>query len=156
MSQRTQQGIFSGKLSEFEHSSADIVKARRTAFLARFIVLREGRRSRAHREIELMDWSELTTAEKLAERFREAFVSNGDKLVPVDRDIRRALAHSDRVLAYLVPEYVQRASNDFVHALKDYEESNALLFEEGDEQPKSIGWRLVAELHRELASRKGH
>ena len=156
MSERIQQGVFSGRLREFENSSVDIVKARRTAFLARFIVLREGRRSRAHRDIELMDWSDLVTAEKLAKRFHDAFVSNGGKLIPVDRDIRRALAHSDRVLSYLVPEYVQRSSNSFLSALKDYEESNALLFEDGDEQPKSIGWRLVSELERELASKKGH
>ena len=66
--------------------------AQRTAFVARFIVLREGRRSRAHRKIEEMIWSNETTVEALYEMFRAAFINNGDKLEPVDRDLNRALA----------------------------------------------------------------
>ena len=39
-----------------------LVRARRTAFVARFIVLRESKRTRAHRVIETMEWADQTTA----------------------------------------------------------------------------------------------
>lgn len=124
-----------------------IVQARRTAFVARFIVLREAKRTRAHRVIEMMEWDALTTAEDLADRFREAFVANGDNMMPVDRDIRRALAHASRSLNHFIREYAERGTRDFIEALFDYERSNALLFGE-DEQPKPGGWRLPQELER--------
>ena len=66
----------------------------RTAFISRFIVLREARRTKAHRLIENMIWQEQATAEDLYDRFREAFIQNGDKLEPVDRDLSRALKHA--------------------------------------------------------------
>jgi len=124
-----------------------IIRARRAAFVARFIVLREGKRTRAHRAIEMMAWEEFTTVEELAHRFREAFVENGDNMTPVDRDLRRALAHSFRSLKYFVAEYAQRASIDFIGALEDYGRSNELLFG-GEEQPRSGGWRLPLELRK--------
>ena len=37
-------------------SEADQIEARRTAFVARFIVLRESKRTKAHRVIEMMEW----------------------------------------------------------------------------------------------------
>ncbi len=115
----------------------------RTAFVARFIVLREGRRTRAHRVIETMCWSNDTTAEDLAQRFRQAFIDNGDKLFPVERDIRRALEHAHTSAEYFIQQYVGRASLSFLESLDDYERSNRLLF--GDEEvavPRSGGWRL--------------
>jgi hypothetical protein len=124
-----------------------IIRARRAAFVARFIVLREGKRTRAHRTIEMMEWEDLTTVEELAHRFREAFVENGDNMTPVDRDLRRALAHSFRSLKYFVAEYAQRATTDFIGALEDYGCSNELLFG-GEEQPRSGGWRLPLELRK--------
>jgi len=125
-----------------------LIQARRTAFVARFIVLRESRRTRAHRVIEKMSWSAETTAEELAERFRRAFVENGDNMIPVQRDIRRALAHAERSLKHFIEEYVARATESFVDSLCDYERSNKLLF--GDEEnPKTGGWRLIQELIRE-------
>ena len=117
--------------------------AKRTAFVARFIVLREGRRSRAHRLIENLEWSEETTAEELSKRFREAFQSNGDKLQPVDRDIKRALEHAEYSADYFTDQYIERQSLSFHQALSDYERSNRLLF--GDSQkelPRSGGWRI--------------
>ncbi len=140
------------EIIETEHSGLQemekaILRARRTAFVARFIVLREGKRTRAHRVIELMDWEDLTTVEELAERFRQAFVDNGDNMVPVDRDIRRAMAHSHRSLKFFVSEYSLRSTRSFVEALVDYERSNQLLFGV-DEQPKPGGWRLPHELKR--------
>ena len=121
------------------------VAARRTAFVARFIVLRESKRSRAHRIIELMTWDSSTSAEELAQRFRDEFVKNGDNMGPVDRDVKRALAHSSRSLNHFIREYSSRATLSFIDALFDYEKSNALLFG-GDEQPRTGGWRLPSEL----------
>lgn len=126
---------------------AALLKARRTAFVARFIVLRESKRTRAHRVIELMEWSDTTTAEELAQLFREVFVQNGDNMVPVERDIRRALGHASRSLNHFVREYSTRATLNFIDALFDYERSNALLFGSED-QPKPGGWRLPKELIR--------
>jgi hypothetical protein len=122
-----------------------LVEARRTAFVARFIVLREGKRTKAHRKIELMQWTSETTAEELAESFRQVFIENGDNLHPVDRDLRRALSHSNRSLKHFVQEYASRATTDFIDALHDYDRSNALLFGD-DEYPRQGGWRLPIEL----------
>ena len=125
-----------------------VVKARRTAFVARFIVLREARRTRAHRKIEKMGWNENTTAEEPAEQFRQAFIENGDNMVPVNRDIRRALAHAERSINHFIGEYATRSTANFIDALCDYERSNNLLFGDG-EHPKAGGWRLIQELRRE-------
>lgn len=131
--------------SGLTESDKQIIRARRTAFVARFIVLRESKRTRAHRVIEMMGWEDLTTVEELYERFRNAFVENGDNMVPVDRDLRRALAHSQRSLKFFVTEYSLRSTNSFIESLYDYERSNSLLFG-ADEQPKPGGWRLPKEL----------
>ena len=128
-----------------------VVEARRTAFVARFIVLREARRTRAHRKIEQLAWAKETSAEELAEEFRRAFKENGDNMVPVNRDIRRALAHADRSINHFIGEYASRATLNFIDALMDYERSNKLLFGE-DEQPKTGGWRWIQELMRERRS----
>lgn len=124
-----------------------IIRARRAAFVARFIVLREGKRTRAHRVIEMMQWEDLTSVEDLAHRFRQAFLDNGDNMVPVDRDLRRALAHSYRSLKFFISEYAHRATVDFIGALEDYGRSNELLFG-AEEQPRSGGWRLPHELRK--------
>jgi len=122
-----------------------LVKARRTAFVARFIVLREAKRTKAHRIIELMSWEDAASAEDLCARFRQVFVDNGDNMQPVDRDLRRALSHASRSLNYFISEYSSRSTANFIDALIDYERSNSLLFG-SDEQPKPGGWRLPREL----------
>lgn len=115
----------------------------RTAFVARFIVLREGRRSRAHRLIETMTWNDATTAEELYSRFRQAFLDNGDKLQPVDRDLRRALEHARCSVGHFINQYVGRSTKSFVEALEDYERSNKLLFgDDEQEAPRSGGWKV--------------
>ncbi len=124
-----------------------MIAARRTAFVARFIVLREAKRTRAHRIIEMMEWKPDTTAEELYELFRNVFVENGDNMMPVDRDLRRALAHSARSLNHFLSEYSVRSTMNFIDALFDYERSNQLLFGD-DEQPKPGGWRLPQELKK--------
>jgi len=117
--------------------------ALRTAFISRFIVLREGRRSRAHRVIEDFVWDDQTTAEELAGRLLRAFEENGDKLTPVKRDIKRALDHAKYSVDYFVEQYLGRSNCSFVEALEDYEKSNRLLFgDDPDSLPRNGGWRL--------------
>lgn len=130
------------------------IQARRTAFVARFIVLREAKRSRAHRMIETLAWSPSTTAEELAAQIRKVFVENGDSMGPVDRDLRRALAHSSRSLNFFIAEYASRSTTNFIDALFDYERSNTLLFG-NDEQPKPGGWRLPRELLKQMNGKSG-
>ena len=125
-----------------------LVRARRTAFVARFIVLRESKRTRAHRVIELMEWEDSTSPEQLAEMFRKVFRENGDNMMPVERDLRRAIAHSSRSINFFVREYAARATVNFIDSLFDYERSNSLLFG-ADDQPKPGGWRLPKELLRQ-------
>lgn len=134
-------------LTNQEVAAQALCSARRTAFVARFIVLREAKRTRSHRVIEGMEWAENTSAEELYERFRQVFIENGDNMGPVDRDLRRALAHASRSLQHFVREYQARATVNFVDALFDYERSNHLLFGD-DDQPKPGGWRLAQELRK--------
>lgn len=124
-----------------------MIRARRTAFISRFIVLREARRSRAHRKIELMQWEDHETAEGMAERFRRVFQNNGDNMENVDKDIRKALAHADRSINHFLWEYNERSVLNFIDALFDYERSNKLLFGD-DEVPKQGGWGLPEELKK--------
>ena len=126
-----------------------VVRARRTAFVARFIVLRESKRSRAHRRIEMLAWNDDATAEDIANMCRVIFKENGDNMRVVENDIRKAMSHADRSLKHFYEEYAARATNDFIHALHDYERSNALLFGDDDaERPTSEGWRHPKELAR--------
>ncbi len=121
--------------------------ALRTAFVSRFIVLREGRRSRAHRMIESMSWAPEMTAEELADQFRQAFIDNGDKLQPVERDIRRALEHAHCSVDHFIDQYLGRATFSFREALEDYERSNRLLFgDDPEDVPRSGGWRLAEQM----------
>jgi len=147
--------VYEGSTVEEEQiDPVALTRARRTAFVARFIVLREGKRTKAHRVIERMKWNDDTTAEELAEVFRQIFVKNGDNLHPVDRDIRRALSHSNRSLKHFVQEYALRATTDFIDALHDYDRSNALLFGD-DEYPRQGGWRLPLELAKTRDEEEG-
>ena len=117
--------------------------ATRTAFISRFIVLREARRTKAHRLIESMSWDDLATAEDLYEMFRQAFIQNGDKLEPVDRDLSRALKHAYCSVEHFIGQYVGRSTGSFFEALEDYKRSNELLFgDDESEMPKTVGWRL--------------
>lgn len=135
-----------GRVSERKVSNFLKNSAMRTAFIARFIVLREGRRSRAHRIIEAMTWEEETTAEELYYRLREAFIANGDKLQPVDRDLNRAMEHARCSANYFLEHYVARTVLSFAEALRDYERTNRLLFgDDPGDVPRSGGWRLPSE-----------
>jgi hypothetical protein len=100
----------------------------------------------------MMEWDEQSTVEELAARFRQAFIDNGDVMMPVDRDLRRAVAHSYRSLKFFITEYSHRATLDFIGALEDYGRSNELLFTDED-QPRSGGWRLPHELRKLKAER---
>lgn len=130
-----------------EVPNIELVRARRTAFVARFIVLRESKRSRAHRVIEMCEWQDTTTVEALADIFRKIFIENGDNMGPIERDLRRALAHASRSITHFVDQYAQRSTVNFIEALVDYERSNKLLFGNED-YPKPGGWRLPHELKK--------
>ena len=139
-------------IAELTDTERAMLRARRTAFIARFIVLREGKRTKAHRLIEFFEWDELTTEQELAERIRAVFKANGDSMTPVDRDLKRALAHASRALNHFIEEYASRSSLSFIEALEDYERSNTLLFG-AEDQPRTGGWRLPKELLKEKAKR---
>lgn len=139
------EAVFRGRQDEVSEESKRI--ALRTAFVSRFIVLREGRRSRAHRIIEEMAWDKDSSLEDLYQMFREAFVENGDKLQSVDRDLKRAKQHAKCSVDHFMGQYLGRATLSFRDALEDYERSNRLLF--GDDPadvPRNGGWRLAAAL----------
>lgn len=140
-------------VSSIPENDPAVIRARRTAFIARFIVLRESKRSRAHRRIEELSWSDTTSAEELGDIIRKIFIENGDNMGPVDRDLRRALGHSRRSLNFFISEYATRSTNTFIDALFDYERSNTLLFGNED-QPKPGGWRLPKELLKQQAKKK--
>jgi hypothetical protein len=133
----------SHRQKRYESDSPEFLAALRTAFIARFIVLREGRRTKAHRALEHLRWDESTTIEALYDLVRTAFVKNGDKMAPVDRDLRRALEHARCSAEYFAEQYIHRKILSFEQALIDYHKSNLLLF--GDEnsfKPRSGGWRI--------------
>ena len=133
--------LFKSKLS---------TRAQRTAFLASFIVIREAKRSRAHRKIELMSWSDDATAWDIAQQLGKIFQDNGDKVSSIERDLNRALLHAEKLPLTLYQEYSQRAVCSFVEALKDYETSNSLLFSAQDEGPKLVGWQPSSVVMRTL------
>ena len=139
-SMATHSESFSGQEAVSEESKRI---AKRTSFVSRFIVLREGRRSRAHRIIEEMTWGMDSTLDDLYEMFREAFIENGDKLQSVDRDLRRAKEHAECSMDHFVNQYIDRSTLSFRDALQDYERSNRLLFgDDPSDVPRSGGWRL--------------
>ena len=129
------------------HSAEEIAIAIRTAFISKFVVLREGKRSKAHRDIERLTWSRNATAEDLCHAIRELFKLNGDKLSTVDRDLKRALQHAHGSASFFIPQYISRQTLSFKEALEDYERSNELLFG-SEESPvtKRTGWRLSNQL----------
>ncbi|HMO02522.1 MAG TPA: hypothetical protein PKA79_06000 [Oligoflexia bacterium] len=137
-------------IKSYIQDDLDSIQARRTAFLARFIVLREGKRSRAHRFIEKQCWSERTTAEELCDLFRAIFKNNGDQMDLVERDLRRALKHAHTSVAFFLREYSQRATLNFASALLDYELSNELVFSSDQKSPRVNGWRRARDLLKEI------
>jgi hypothetical protein len=93
-----------------------------------------------------MSWESAATAEDVYKMIREAFQKNGDKLGPVDRDLRRALEHAQRSVGHFIGQYCERATLSFREALADYRKSNQLLFgedAEGPEVPRAGGWRVI-------------
>jgi len=132
-----------GPKREFTEEERKI--ALRTAFVARFIVLREGKRSKAHRMIEELAWTADASAENVANMFRHSFIANGDKIQPIEKDINKALEHAGRSIDYFLDQYLERSSTSFQEALEDYQRSNELLFGENEEEvPRSGGWQVVS------------
>ena len=112
--------------------------AERTAFIARFIVIRENQRCKAHRILEKMDWQINTSAEELLERFKSAFLASGDSIKKVDKDLNQAIRQAKHSADYFLEQYLNRATLNFKEALRDYKKSNRLLFgNDRDEIKKS-------------------
>lgn len=117
--------------------------ALRTAFIARFIVLREGRKSRAHRLIERLRWGPEETAEGLKDKFRAIFVESGEENDSFDRDLERALEHANESVDHFVSQYAVRSTLSFAESLRDYLRSNMILFgDDIDKFTKKGGWRI--------------
>ena len=134
---------------DFKSSSELVlIQARRTAFVARFIVLRESKRSKAHREIEMLKWKAETTAEDLANIIMQIFQKHKDSSPSIKRDIKRALEHASRSIEHFIEEYYKRATLNFIDALEDYDRSNSLLFDKDDQPPKMSGWQLTSSLRK--------
>lgn len=90
-----------------------------------------------------MSWDDSASAEDLYDLFRSAFLQNGDKLEPVDRDLKRALSHAYCSIEHFMGQYVSRSTTTFMDALEDYKKSNKLLFgDDVDKEIKSVGWRV--------------
>ena len=132
---------------EKNHNEEETISAIRTAFIAKFILLRENKRSKAHRSIEKLSWSKDISAKELYNRFREEFLKNGDKIIAVEKDLKRALIHAEGSASYFLNQYLLRECLSFKQALLDYERSNELLF--GSPQSpnnKRKGWKLSTEI----------
>lgn len=116
--------------------------ALRTAFVARFIVLRESRKSEAHRLIERTEWGDIVSAEDLYNEFLEIFSIFKEELFLAKKDLDRALEHSVRSVDHFVEQYAARATTSFSEALRDYWRSNELLFGIKERQRKGkTGWK---------------
>ena len=129
------------------HNKEQTVSAIRTAFVAKFILLRESKRSKAHRAIEKLSWHKDASAKDLYHQFRAEFVKNGDKLITVEKDLDRALMHAEGSANYFLSQYLSRECLSFKQALLDYERSNELLF--GSvvyPNNKRKGWKLSTEI----------
>ena len=117
--------------------------ALRTAFVSRFIVLREEKKSRAHRAIEKLEWSKEETASGLFTRFKEIFDSCKDDETHAERDLVKALEHAERSVDHFMEQYLGRATQSFADALRDHKRSNELLFGSGVSYVSSpIGWKV--------------
>ena len=129
------------------HSEEQTLSAIRTAFVAKFILLRESKRSKAHRSIEKLSWQKNTSAKDLYNQFRAEFVRNGDKIVTVEKDLDRALLHAEDSANYFLGQYLSRECLSFKEALLDYERSNELLFGSSVcPNNKRKGWKLSTEI----------
>ena len=117
--------------------------ALRTAFVSRFIVLREDKRSRAHRAIEKLEWSKEQTAAGLFDLFKQIFEKCNEDPTQAERDLIRALEHAERSVDHFMEQYIERATQNFADALRDHKRSNELLFGNGaSNTAHSIGWRV--------------
>ncbi len=132
---------------EKNHSDKEVASAIRTAFVAKFILLRESKRSKAHRTIEKLSWLENTSVKDLHTIIRNEFIRNGDKLIAVDKDLDRALMYAKASANYFLSQYLSRECLSFREALLDYERSNELLFGTPDcPENKRKGWKFSTEI----------
>ncbi|MCS6960896.1 MAG: hypothetical protein NZT61_00120 [Deltaproteobacteria bacterium] len=115
-----------------------IIRAQRTAFVSKFIILRETKISPAHTVIEMLTWEDKTTYLELANAFEKIFkVTGRDKTYL--KDIKKAIEHAKNLSIAFVNEYARRSGLSFLESLIDYEKSIFILF--GPNYLSSIiGW----------------
>ncbi|MBL7662865.1 hypothetical protein JNK13_08960 [bacterium] len=118
--------------------------ALRTAFVARFIILRENRKSKVNKAIEDLSWSLDATVDEIYRVIRKTLTEAGDRTQIVDRDLKRAKAYSERTVDYFIDQYLSRATTSFRDALADYQRSSELLGRDESIQKRSqrSGWRI--------------
>lgn len=109
--------------------------ALRNAFIARFIVLTNRRRSRANGLLKKLTWTEEVTAEQLAEIIKGIFVSANDFNETIEKDIAKSIEHANYSAIFFTEYYHQRSILSIKEAVEDYKRSNELLF--GDRETTS-------------------
>ncbi|MCS6892954.1 MAG: hypothetical protein NZO16_00045 [Deltaproteobacteria bacterium] len=127
-------------------AQSDILRARRTAFVSKFIILRENKVSRAHEIIEKLAWDDTDSHYTLAKAFEKIFNFFGEDKSYM-KDIEKALLSAKSLSAAFIKEYATRSGKCFLEALLDHERSIFILF--GSEYLRLLlGWTPASFLAR--------
>lgn len=113
------------------------VASTRAAFLSKFILLRENKKSKAHREIEKEFWGPEETAQDLYAKFLCIFEKYKDN--KAKEDLKASLKYAKTLIDYFVNQYSTRITLNFGDALRDYKRTHDLL-EENCLKP--MGWKI--------------
>lgn len=127
-------------------SKEAIIRAKRTAFVSKFIILREKKISQAHSIIERLLWNQKTDYQTLARVFKRIFKFFNDERT-YESDIKKASEYAKNLPTYFIKEYDTRSGTSFLQALLDYEKSVFILF--GSDYLKNLlGWAPPSSLAR--------
>lgn len=130
-------------------SKLALIRARRTAFVSKLIILRENKISRAHSILERLHWDDTTTYWELFRVFYRV-LRLFEKPVNFKKDLDRAREHAKNLSPTFVREYANRAGQSFLEALIDYEKSVYILF--GAEYLRMlVGWAPASIIARSCA-----
>lgn len=126
-----------------------LIRARRTAFVSKLIILRENKISRAHSILERLHWDDTTTYWELYKVFYRV-LRLFEKPVNFKRDLDQAREHAKNLSPTFVREYANRSGQSFLEALIDYEKSIYILF--GAEYLRTlVGWAPASIVARSCA-----
>lgn len=121
-----------------EISKLALIRARRTAFVSKFIILRENKISRSHAILERLHWDDTTTYYDLYRAFYK-ILRAFDKPLCFKKDLDKAKEHAKTLSPTFVREYANRSGQSFLEALIDYEKSVYILFG-ADHLRTLLGW----------------